>query len=349
MEILLRKIKRYYVHIIVSDFLLFCFIVYQIFYSQFYWEGEPEKRFSIPPGKNLDEIVNELKDAGIIQNSFLFKLAVKLTGKEQQIISRDYLFKNGMSNSELVTLLTDKNNNQFIRFTIPPGFNLRQIAKLAEKKLSLSSEKFIQEASNDSLVNLLELKGEVKNLEGFLFPDTYNVSQSISEKKLVLLLFNEFRKKVVNNEEIISEIKEKNTTLLKTITMASIIEGETKLDEEKPVIAGVYMNRLFKGMRLEADPTIQYILPDGPKSRLLYDDLKINSPYNTYLNKGLPPGPINNPGLASIRAALNPAVHNFIFFVATGEGGHKFSETYEQHLKAVKEYKEKLKKNNESK
>lgn len=349
MMVFFSKIKRYYVYILIVDLFLIFFIVYETFYSHYYWEGEAEKRFSIIPGKNLSEIIIDLKDADIIPNPFLFKLAVKLSGKEDQIISNDYLIKNGMSNSELISLLTDKNSSQLVRFTIPPGYNIRQISKLAEKKLNLSPEKFLNETLNDSLINILGLKDQVKNLEGFLFPDTYNVAQFITEKKLVQLLFNEFRKKVLDNDEIKSLLEKSKMTLLNTVTLASIVDGETKLDDEKPVIAGVYINRLDKGMRLEADPTIQYIVPGGPKQRLLFEDLKINSPYNTYLNKGLPPGPINNPGLASIKAVLNPSVHNYLFFVATGEGGHKFSVNYAQHLEAIKEYKKKLKEQSNSK
>ena len=125
--------------------------------------------------------------------------------------------------------------------------------------------------------------------------------------------------------------------------MASIVEGETRKNDEKSTVAGVYYNRIRKNMRLEADPTVQYALPDGPKKRLTYDDLKIKSPYNTYIIKGLPPAPINNPSISSIKAAINPEKHNYIFFVATGEGGHTFTENYNDHLKAVDVYRKKLK------
>ena len=338
----LNDIKKFYKTAALVNLLLIIFIIYSIFYSKYYWQGNNEKIFTIEQGKNLNEIITELKKADIISNAFLFKLAVKLSFKENQIISSSYLLKNGMSNSDLISIITDRSANLLVKITIPPGLNLRQIGKLIEKKLSLSKDKFIKEASNDSLISLLGLSGQVKNLEGFLYPDTYEVSPAIKEKALVNLLFNQFRKKVFDDSSIQSEIEERETTLLKVVTLASIIDGETQIEEEKPVIAGVYLNRLKKGMRLEADPTVQYALPDGPKSRLLFEDLKINSPYNTYLNKGLPPGPINNPGLSSIKAALNPSEHNYIFFVATGEGGHKFTENYAEHQKAIKEYKAKL-------
>ncbi len=345
----LRNIKNIYKYVIAVNLILIFFITYELFYSKYYWKGAEEKRFVVEQGRNLDEIIKELRDNDVISNSFLFKLSVKISGKENQIISRSYLFKNGMSNSELINLLTDKNSYPLIRFTVPPGYGIKQIGRLAEKKLFLSKETFIKEASNDSLIGILGLTGQVKNLEGFLYPDSYDVDPSINEKTLVTLLFNQFRKKVLSDSAIISEIKENQTTLLKTLILASIIEGETQLDTEKPTIAGVYLNRIKKGMKLEADPTVQYVIPDGPKMRLLFEDLKFNSPYNTYLNKGFPPGPINNPGISSIKAALNPEKNNFLFFVATGEGGHKFTENYEEHLKAVKEYKDKLKNKNNSK
>jgi len=334
----LEKMKRNYKYLIILNILLLTFIIYQLFFSKHYWEENGEKKFIVEPGKNLDQIITELKLNNIIPSSLLFKIVVKLTGKEGQIISNHYLFKNGVSNLQLLGVLTDKALNQKIKLTIPEGYSIRQIGNLIEKKLSLSKDKFYQESSNDSLINILGLKDKIKNLEGFLYPDTYDIPPSISEKALVQLLFNEFRKKVLDINGL-----ESRDTLLKVITLASIIQGETRIEKEMPVVAGVYKNRLKKNMRLEADPTIQYILPDGPR-RLLYEDLKINSPYNTYRTKGLPPGPINNPGISAIKAALDSEDHKFLFFVATGEGGHKFSENYEQHLNAVKEYRIKLKK-----
>lgn len=345
----LSKVKRIYKYAAVLNILLLCFIFYQLFFAKYYWEGNDEKKFTIEPGQNLDEIIYNLRSNDIIPDEFLFKIIVLLTGKQSQIISNSYLLKNGMSGYELLKNLTDKSAAQFIRLTIPPGYTIKQIGKLIEKKLSLSKDKFISETENDSLINILGLKGQVKNLEGFLFPDSYDVSPFINERHLVSLLFSEFQKRILDNDQILTQIEQQNTTLLKTVTLASIIEGETQVEEEKPVIAGVYLNRIAKGMRLEADPTIQYALPDGPKPRLLYEDLKIKSPYNTYLNKGLPPGPINNPGISAINAALNRAEHKYLFFVATGDGGHKFTENYQDHLKAIQEYKARLKKKNNEK
>lgn len=341
-------VKKLYKYAIALNLILISFIIYQLFYSRYYWKGEEDKTFVIEQGQSLDEIISGLTKNDVIQNPFLFKIAVRLSGKEGSIISKSYLFKKGMNNLELINFLTDKNLTQFIKITIPEGYSIKQIGKLLEKKLSLSRDKFYKETTNDSLINLLGLKGKIKNLEGFLFPDTYDFPIATNERKVVNMLFNEFRKKVLENDDLDSELETTDSTLLKIITLASIIQGETNLTDEMPVVSGVYINRLNKGMKLEADPTVQFIIPDGPR-RLLYEDLKINSPYNTYLFKGLPPGPINNPGVNAIKAALNPAEHNYIFFVATGQGGHRFSETYQQHLDAVKDYRKKLKENKKNK
>lgn len=336
-----EKIKSIIRYLILLNVFLVSFIVYQIFFSSYYWKGPAEKDFEIESGKSLDEIAYSLKQSDIIPSIFLFKIVVKLSGKENQLISNSYSFKNGMNNLELTEILTDKSLVKLIKFTIPEGYTIRQIANLAEKKLNLSKDKFIREAASDSLINILGLIGRVKNLEGFLYPDTYEISKNISEKKLVLILFGEFRKKFFENKNINAEVKENDSLLLNTVIMASIIQGETGIRDEMKVVSGVYYNRMKINMKLEADPTIQYIIPDGPR-RLLFSDLKINSPYNTYLNKGLPPGPVNNPGIDAIIAALNPDEHKFLFFVATGDGGHKFSENFVQHQEAIREYRQKL-------
>ena len=335
--------------IIFVNILLIFFILYQTLFAKYHWEGEDEKRFAVTPGKTLTEVAKELKGENIIQSSVIFKLIAKVSGNEDNILARNYIFENGMSNIELLTLLTDISISQTVRFTVIEGLTLKQIADNVEKRFFLSSRKFLKEAENDSLLSILGLEDNVGNLEGFLFPDTYIVPINLSERYLVEIMFDEFLRKVWKNKELRSKISEEDTNILEVVTLASIIQAETPHEKEKPIVSGVYHNRLKKRMRLEADPTIQYILPNGPKKRLLYSDLKIDSPYNTYMNFGLPPGPINNPGLSAINAALNPDNHNYLFFVASGNGGHKFTETFGEHLRAVREYRNKLKNQNNNK
>jgi len=330
----------------VINIFLIVFILQQTLFARYYWEGKEEKKYTVVQGKTLNKVANELSEQDIIQSPIIFKLLAKLTGNEGNIIARHYIFKNGMSNLELRELITDININQTVKFTVIEGLTIKEVAKNVEKKFFLSSGKFIKETENDSLLNIPGLSDIVSNLEGFLFPDTYIVPLNINEKYLVETMFDEFLERVMNNDEFKSRFFKENTNILKVVTLASIIQAETPLEKEKPVVSGVYHNRLRIRMRLEADPTVQYILPNGPKKRLLYSDLKIESPYNTYLNFGLPPGPINNPGFSAIEAALNPEKHEYLFFVANGKGGHKFSETYGEHLRAVREYRYNRRQNN---
>ncbi len=323
----------------VFGILLLLFFSYKVNYQKVNWEVD--KKFRINPGQSFNDIADLLEREGVITNTFYFKVAAKMQGKDDKIISRTYNLKNSYNNLELLDVLTDPSLNFTIKLTVIEGMRVKQIAKLSSGKFNFEEALFISESKNDSLINLLGLQGKVNDLEGFLFPDTYKLSIDISPKEIVDLLFNEFYKKIIAFDKY--GLKENPEKLLETITLASIVQGETQLESEMPVIAGVYMNRLKKRMRLEADPTIQYALPDGPKQRLLRSDLKINSPYNTYKYYGLPPGPINNPGLKAIESVLNYEKHNYIFFVATGKGGHKFTATYKEHLEAVAEYRKNVK------
>lgn len=337
-----RKLRVLYPVALVMNALLFIFIVYSIFFNANNLQGETDKIVEIRKGSGLNEIIEVLSDEKIIENGYTFKLAARITRKDSKILPRRYIFSSGLTNTEILDMLTDKDLVQTIKFRVPEGVTIRKLSAAVEKTLFLSANKFKQATENREIIDKLGLGSKTKNLEGFLFPDTYVISINLDEDGLVKVFTDEFKKRVIDNMQISSSLKQRNESLLKAVTMASIIEAETYLKDEMPVISGVYHNRLRKRMRLEADPTVQYILPGGPKSRLLYEDLKIESPYNTYRNYGLPPGPINNPGIDAIKAALNPASHNYVFFVATGDGGHTFSETYEQHKEAAREYRKKL-------
>lgn len=334
----------YYPSLFSSSFVIFL-LLYLTFWVRIYRPSGEDAVVKIVKGDNLRTVASKLEASQVIFNKTLFLIAGKLLHYEEGIIPGEYKFAGGLSNLNVLKEITDANMVRTYTITIPEGLNIRQQGHILQKLYGLDSARYVSEASNDSLIALLGIKAD--NLEGFLFPDTYQISytnNSNREQEIVRILAAEFRRKM--SPELMAQIKLRKLTLKEAITMASIIDGETRFEPEKKIIAAVYYNRLKKGMRLEADPTVQYALPNGPKRQLLYSDLKYKSPYNTYLNKGLPPGPINNPGLGSIMAALYPDENKYLYFVAKGDGSHRFAETYEEHKRNIALYKQYLKSKN---
>jgi UPF0755 protein len=211
------------------------------------------------------------------------------------------------------------------------GLRSRTQARILARAIGVDSARYVALVHDEGFARSLGI--DSPSLEGYLLPETYLFSWQTDEREVIRRQVAQFKR--VYNDSLQARARILGWTMNKVVTMASIVEGEAVLAEERPIISGVYHNRLRKGMRLEADPTIQFILGDGPR-RVLYTDLKRDDPYNTYLYAGLPPGPINNPGKSAILAALYPAPHNYLYFVANGEGGHWFSSNYNDHLRRVK-------------
>lgn len=339
----LRK-KKFLVYLVATVFiLLFWSGIYSIFFERNVWEGQNLKKITIVRGMNVDEISSMLKDSNVVGNSLIFKVSVKLSGKSSKIYSGVYYLPEGLNNMEIVDILTTVDYARLGgrgKLTIFEGMRIKQIAALLKKEFDMSEEKFIESSGKDSLLGIIGLKGKIKNLEGFLFPETYIVPVSAGSDDMIYILFDEFLKRVYKNPEINPSFKNSPEKLLNLITLASIVQAETGIKSEMPVIAGVYYNRLGKNMKLQADPTIQYVLPEGPR-RLMNRDYKIESDYNTYIHEGLPPGPINNPGIDAIIACLNPEKHEYYYFVANRDKSHRFSKTYGEHQQAIKEIREK--------
>lgn len=344
----MRKIY-YPATLIIVFFIFFC--IDSAILHRYFRRSNEEAVVRINKGDNLRSVSLRFEQNGIIFSKTLFMAAGRLLGYQDRLIPGEYKFPNGLTMIEVLARITDTDVKRVLTVTIPEGMNVRQTGRLLARQLGLDSAKFVRETYNDSLINLLGIKTE--NLEGFLFPDTYEVEiirKGNNEKEIVLMMFNQFRRKV--NSKIIEKIKSNRKSLLDVITMASIIEAETRNEAEKKIISGVYYNRLQRRMKLEADPTVQFSLSDGPKKRLTYSDLKFDSPYNTYIHRGLPPGPINSPGLSSVIAALEPEKHRYLYFVAKGDGTHRFAETFDEHKKNIEEYRkylEELEKNENNK
>ena len=339
---IIKKKKFLIYFILFFSILILWYGIYRIFFERNVWEGQNFKKIEITRGMNVNEISDILSDSNVISSSILFKVSAKLSGKSSRIYMGVYYLPKGLNNMEIMDILTTFDYARLGgrgKVTIYEGMRIKQIAALLSKEFNMSKDEFIKSSENDSLINILNLNGKIKNLEGFLFPETYIVPVSAGAKDVVNILFDEFLKRVYKNPEINDSFRKSPDKLLSLITLASIVQAETGIKSEMPVVAGVYYNRLSKNMKLQADPTIQYILPDGPR-RLLNRDYKTESDYNTYIHEGLPPGPINNPGIDAITACLNPEKHEFYFFVANRDKSHTFSKTFEEHEQAIKKIRE---------
>jgi UPF0755 protein len=343
------KVKLLYIFTLAGIFIV-ALIINLALFQRIFRTDPADITLKIKKGDNLRNIATELEEKQVIDNKTIFILTGRFLGYQGEIIPGEYTFKNGLTNLEILKKITDPNSVRYFTVTIPEGMTIRQIGRLLQRQLGTDSAKFVEAAYNDSLIK--ELGIEADNLEGYLFPDTYRISFSPSgktEEKIIIMMVSNFMKKIT--PELKDEMEDEGLDLKDVVTMASIIEGETRYEPEKKTIAGVYYNRLRKHMKLEADPTVQYAIPDGPKPRLVYSDLKYPSPYNTYLHRGLPPGPINNPGLSSIIAAVEPEDNDYLYFVAKGDGSHRFAETYKEHKENIQLYKEYLqekRKNNDN-
>ena len=230
-------------------------------------------------------------------------------------------FQKDKNNFQLIKKLV-YGNESLVKVTVLEGWSLIQISKEIEKKIGIKQMDFLEVSRHPQFLKKLGIVA--KSLEGYLFPETYFFSERVSPESIIETMVFQFRKNFSN--EFKNRMQDIGFNEIEVITLASIIEGEAIFDIERSKVSSVYHNRLRRGMKLQADPTIQYII-EGPPRRLLNKDLKIESPYNTYLNYGLPPGPINNPGLQSIKAALFPMETNFYYFVAKGDGYHTFTKT----------------------
>ncbi len=306
------------------------------FYSLvlFWPQGNPydSVKVTVPKGASLKEVSASLQDKNVIRNERSFLLAVKTLGYEKDIPAGRFKLVKAATNFDIIDQLVNgvHVNN---RVTVLEGWSIRVIAKELEEKLGMDPKAFEEACRNELLLWKLGIEGE--SVEGYLFPNTYRFSEDETPQEIIERMVDEYKNNIT--DDLRRKMADMGMTENEVLTLASIIEGEAIYDRERPIISGVYHNRLRMDMRLQADPTIQYIIEGSPR-RLLNKDLQIKSPYNTYLNDGLPPGPINNPGIESIRAALNPAETNYLYFVAKGDGYHTFSKTKAEHNKAKRQF-----------
>lgn len=300
--------------------------------------------FHVGNGDTVGTIGDRLSREGLIGNPWLFKLDARVRGLASKLEVGDYPLRKNMSVDETVSALSTY-HAKTVPVTIPEGFRMEQTAQALDAR-GIDGAAFLREARHpsDLSASILASLPRGKSLEGYLYPNTYDVPLHFSgrafARDMVATLDRVFTQKMR------ARARAEHLTVYQVLTLASIVEREAHVPQERPIIASVYLNRLNRKMgsqvnwRLQADPTVQYVV--GTPARwwplLTVDQLRANSPYNTYLHRGLPPGPIASPGLSSIRAVLYPAHTRYLYFLAKGHGRHAFAETYQQQLANQQKY-----------
>ncbi|MGH7651031.1 MAG: endolytic transglycosylase MltG [Gemmatimonadaceae bacterium] len=288
-------------------------------------------RVIIPRGSSFADAADSLSKANLIGWRKMFRIYARVTGGDRNIKPGTYLLKHGTPWPAIISALHG-GHGLVNTITIPEGYTVSQIAPLLARTLKVPVES-VQVAVRDTAL-LARLDIPTPTLEGYLFPDTYAFPVGTTARQAVREMVYDFERRWKPDWDAKAAALNINRNDL--VTMASIVEREARLPEERPVIAAVYYNRLKNGMLLQADPTVQYALGHHV-GRVLYKDLAVESPYNTYVHKGLPPGPVASPGVASLVAAANPANVPYLYFVASPDGHHEFRMTLREHTSAIRE------------
>jgi len=293
-----------------------------------------EVRFRVIPGRSLRNVSSDLARAGIIRHPRLFTLAARVFNAGGRIQAGEYLLSASMSPRTVLDYLVSGRVAVY-KVTVPEGYRLAQIAEILEAAGLVEAEQFKRAASDREVIRKLGLAGET--LEGYLFPDTYLFPGNPSPNVVIEAMVKEFfRHYGAAWEERAAEL---GLTRHQVVTLASMIEMEAQDPAERKMVAAVFHNRLKRRIRLQSDPTVMYGL--GDFDGLTKKDLETPTPYNTYIIKGLPPGPIANPGRAALEAALFPAPVDYLYFVSRNDGTHAFSRNLAQHNRAVRKYRKK--------
>lgn len=291
--------------------------------------------FEVEKGQSAKEIATNLKKNGIIKKTLPFILGYRVFFPRLSLKAGEYAIAIPDSPKNILHVLSE-GNVYLHSVTIPEGLIILEIADLLDAEDFADKEDFLKVAENPHLI--YDLDDKAPNLEGYLFPETYRFAKGTSPEEIAAAMVYQFRE--IFSQEWMERIRELGMNIRDVVTLASLIEEETSLPEEKKVISSVFHNRLNRDMKLDCDPTIIYVLKlEGRfKGRLRTRDLKYDSPFNTYLYAGLPPGPIANAGRDSLEAALYPADTKYLYFVSKNDGSHHFSQTFREHVNAVNKY-----------
>ncbi len=289
----------------------------------------------IPPSAPFEAVLDSLDSNGILERRGTLSLMANLTGWKEQVKPGHYEIESGASNYDMLDKIRKGLQSQ-VRLTIPPGSRREVVAEAVSKQMYFEKDEFLEALSDQALAN--ELDTDTLHLFGYMLPETYFVYWLSDAPSVVSKIKKEFDSKFT--ERMKAGADSLGLTVDEVLRVASIVEWETNHVPEKPTIAGVYLNRLERRWRLDADPTVQYALLEleGQRRRLLFADYKIEHPYNTYRFRGLPPGPVTNPSFSSVEAVVKPEKHNYMFFVAVGNGSHTFTRTLREHVNASRAF-----------
>ena len=286
--------------------------------------------FEVPVGSSSQTIAKRLVEQNLIRSEYAFRLIVKHRGTGKRLRAGTYTLQRNMALWHIVDEF-EKGQVNLVRWTVPEGLTVSAIAELWETTGYGAAAAFREAAESKCLLEQFGLQD--KSVEGYLFPNTYKFAKGTTAEQAVEMMLEEFKQRWT--EKFDEDAQNLGLTQHEVVTLASVIEKEAQVKSERPRIAGVFHNRLKKKWRLQADPTVLYAL-GNPERLLTRADLKVDSPYNTYAHRGLPPGPIANPGIDSIIAALRPEKTDYFYFVAIGEGKHHFSKTLSEHNRMIR-------------
>ncbi|HXK34009.1 MAG TPA: endolytic transglycosylase MltG [Dehalococcoidia bacterium] len=305
-------------------------------------QGDEPVLVTVDEGQSAESIGQELADAGVIRSGRLFEVLVGLRGVSGALEAGEYEFRQGMATLTVVERIAS-GRTASNRVVIPEGRRAEEVARILADAGVVTADAFMAALAKSQYRQAFLSQVPGDSLEGFLFPAAYEFSRQTSPQEAVDTLLRGFDENVAST----LQVEGQPLSLYEVVTLASIVEREAVVPEERPIIASVFLNRLQAGIPLQADPTVQYAIAADPanveqfgywKQGLTLEDLQFDSPYNTYVYPGLPPGPICNPGLSSIEAVVRPASTAFLYFVARDDGTHVFAETLEEHLANVERY-----------
>lgn len=333
--------KKNYLFLVLAPLFGLLLVGLKVYYSAYIWRYQgPEVYFYIKPSESFSSINARLAKEGLISSPRFFHRYSQWKGVMTKFKSGQYLIK---TNSNLMdvynTFINEKSLAMY--FTVPEGKNMYEIGKMLEERAITTYDSFIELCKSPAFVQSLNIKGS--SVEGYLYPETYDFAPNLPAEQVIRTMVKEFNKKTAD-----INWTGRGMTKEEVITLASMVEKETGDKSERPLIAGVFHNRLKIKMRLQSDPTTIYGMFERYTGNITKKDLLTPSDYNTYTIKALPIGPIANPGIESIKAVLNPAAHKYLYFVSQNDGTHIFSENYGDHQAAVVKW-QKTAKNREGK